>query len=148
MPPLGGGRDFLLLTRTLLFSGQQAPGEGGAWVLAARDKSTGALLAEIPLPGRGHRRPDELLGRGPTVHCGDCPRHEGSPTRARRAGGALTDWRRVESDWRPLGACSPCVCLIDRFDELKGEAVRIFNKHRSRIATRVPIRSLRTQTLS
>ena len=52
MPPLGGGRDFLLLTRTLLFSGQQAPGEGGAWVLAARDKSTGALLAEIPLPGR------------------------------------------------------------------------------------------------
>lgn len=52
LPPLGGGRDFLLLTRTLLFSAQQTPGEGGAWVLAARDKATGALLAEILLPGR------------------------------------------------------------------------------------------------
>ena len=52
LPPLGGGRDYLLLTRTLLFSGQQTPGQGGAWVLAARDKATGVLLAEIPLPGR------------------------------------------------------------------------------------------------
>ena len=52
LPPLGGGRDLLLLTSTLLFSGQQAPGEGGGWVLAARDKATGVLLAEIPLPGR------------------------------------------------------------------------------------------------
>ncbi len=52
LPPLGGGRDFLLLTRTLLFSAQQTPGESGAWVLAARDKATGALLTEIPLPGR------------------------------------------------------------------------------------------------
>jgi quinoprotein glucose dehydrogenase len=52
LPPLGGGRDFLLLTRTLLFSAQQTPGNGDAWVLAARDKATGELLTEIPLPGR------------------------------------------------------------------------------------------------
>ena len=52
LPPLGGGRDFLLLTRTLLFSAQQTPGSGDAWVLAARDKATGELLTEIPLPGR------------------------------------------------------------------------------------------------
>ncbi len=52
LPPVGGGRDFLLLTGTLLFSGQQTPGVDGAWVLAARDKATGEPLAEIPLPGR------------------------------------------------------------------------------------------------
>ena len=52
LPLLGDGRDFLLLTRTLLFSGQQTPGTDGAWVLAARDKATGEPLAEIPLPGR------------------------------------------------------------------------------------------------
>ena len=52
LPLLGSGRDFLLLTRTLLLSGQQTPGADGAWVLAARDKATGELLAEIPLPGR------------------------------------------------------------------------------------------------
>ena len=52
LPPLGGGRDFLLLTRTLLFSAQQTPGNGDVWVLAARDKATGELLTEIPLPGR------------------------------------------------------------------------------------------------
>ena len=52
LPLLGGGRDLLVLTRTLLFSGQQSPGADGAWVLAARDKATGELLAEIPLPGR------------------------------------------------------------------------------------------------
>ena len=52
LPPLGGGRDFLLVTATLLFSGQQTPGADGAWVLAARDKSSGELLAEVPLPGR------------------------------------------------------------------------------------------------
>ncbi len=52
LPPLGGGRDFLLVTATLLFSGQQTPGADGTWVLAARDKSSGELLAEVPLPGR------------------------------------------------------------------------------------------------
>ncbi len=52
LPPLGGGRDFLLVTATLLFSAQQTPGAGGAWVLAARDKTNGELLAEIPLSGR------------------------------------------------------------------------------------------------
>jgi hypothetical protein len=40
------------VTSTLLFSGQQSPGADGAWVLAARDKMTGQVLAEIPLPGR------------------------------------------------------------------------------------------------
>jgi quinoprotein glucose dehydrogenase len=30
LPLLGGGRDFLLLIRTLLFSGQQTPGVDGA----------------------------------------------------------------------------------------------------------------------
>jgi quinoprotein glucose dehydrogenase len=52
LPLLGGGRDFLLVTRTLLFSGQQSPGSDGTWVLAARDKTTGAVLTEISLPGR------------------------------------------------------------------------------------------------
>ena len=52
LPPLGGGRDFLLVTATLLFSAQQTPGADGTWVLAARDKASGELLAEIPLPGR------------------------------------------------------------------------------------------------
>ena len=52
LPPLGGGRDFLLVTATLLFSGQQAPSADGGWVLTARDKATGERLAEIPLPGR------------------------------------------------------------------------------------------------
>tara|TARA_B100002003_G_scaffold238217_1_gene256180 strand:+ start:5845 stop:7845 length:2001 start_codon:yes stop_codon:yes gene_type:complete len=52
LPALGGGRDFLLLTQTLLVSAQQTPGAGGDWVLAARDKATGAAVAEISLPGR------------------------------------------------------------------------------------------------
>ena len=52
LPPLGGGRDFLLLTRTLLLSAQQTPGAGGGWVLTARTKATGAVVAEVPLPGR------------------------------------------------------------------------------------------------
>ena len=52
LPLLGGGRDFLLVTTELLFSGQQTPGRDDTWVLAARDKASGELLAEIPLPGR------------------------------------------------------------------------------------------------
>ena len=52
LPALGGGRDFLLLTETLLFSAQQSLGQDDAWVLAARDKATGELVAEVPLPGR------------------------------------------------------------------------------------------------
>ena len=52
MPPLGGGRDFLLVTKTLLFSGQQSPTVDGNYVLAARDKATGDVVAEIPLPAR------------------------------------------------------------------------------------------------
>ena len=52
LPPLGSGRDFLLVTPTLLISAQQTPGAGGGWVLAGRDKATGDVVAEIPLPGR------------------------------------------------------------------------------------------------
>ena len=52
LPPLGGGRDLLLVTKTLLLSGQQTLGADDEWVLAARDKATGELLAEVPLTGR------------------------------------------------------------------------------------------------
>ena len=52
LPPLGGGRDFLLVTKTLLFSGQQSPTADGNYVLAARDKATGEVVAEILLPAR------------------------------------------------------------------------------------------------
>jgi quinoprotein glucose dehydrogenase len=41
-------RSGLLVTRTLLFSGE---GEGGRPVLRAHDKATGEILAEIALPG-------------------------------------------------------------------------------------------------
>jgi quinoprotein glucose dehydrogenase len=51
LPPLGQGRDLLLVTKTLLFGGQPGPGSGGQPVLTARNKKTGAVLAEIPLPG-------------------------------------------------------------------------------------------------
>jgi quinoprotein glucose dehydrogenase len=51
LPPLGLGRDLLLVTKTLLFGGQPGPGTAGRPVLVARDKRTGAVLAEIPLPG-------------------------------------------------------------------------------------------------
>jgi quinoprotein glucose dehydrogenase len=41
-------RAGLLATKTLLFAGE---GEGGSPVLRAHDKSSGAILAEIALPG-------------------------------------------------------------------------------------------------
>jgi quinoprotein glucose dehydrogenase len=51
LPQLGLGRDLLLVTKTLLFGGQPGPGTSGQPVLTARDKKTGAVLAEIALPG-------------------------------------------------------------------------------------------------
>jgi quinoprotein glucose dehydrogenase len=41
-------RAGLLATRTLLFAGE---GEGGSPILRAHDKASGAILAEIALPG-------------------------------------------------------------------------------------------------
>ena len=52
LPPLGSGRDQVLVTKTLLFSGQSTPNAEGEFVLVARDKLTGEVVAEVPLPGR------------------------------------------------------------------------------------------------
>lgn len=52
LPLLGSGRDFLLVTKTLLFAAQQSPDLRGEFVLAARNKATGEVIAEIPLPSR------------------------------------------------------------------------------------------------
>ena len=61
LPPLGGNRDLLLVTKTLLFSGQQQPNAEGSYLLTARDKTTGDVLAEIPLPGRAIGAPMSYL---------------------------------------------------------------------------------------
>ena len=52
LPDLGGGWDHLFLTKTLLIFGQSGPNHDNASVLVARDKATGAVIAEIVLPGR------------------------------------------------------------------------------------------------
>jgi quinoprotein glucose dehydrogenase len=44
----------LLVTKTLLFAGE---GYGGAPILRAYDKSTGAVVAELPLPGAASSKP-------------------------------------------------------------------------------------------
>ena len=64
LPALGGGRDFLLVTETLLFSGQQRPNAEGSYVLTARDKATGEVLAEVPLPGRAIGAPMSYMVEG------------------------------------------------------------------------------------
>ena len=64
LPPLGGGRDFLLVTETLLLSGQQQPDADGRYVLTARDKATGEVLAEVPLPGRAIGAPMSYMVEG------------------------------------------------------------------------------------
>ena len=64
LPSLGGGRDFLLVTETLLFSGQQRPDAEGFYVLTARDKATGEVLAEVPLPGRAIGAPMSYMVDG------------------------------------------------------------------------------------
>lgn len=64
LPPLGGNRDQLLVTQTLLFSGQQQPNVDGTYLLTARDKATGDVLAEIPLPGRAIGAPMSYMVGG------------------------------------------------------------------------------------
>jgi len=55
IPPTGRAtRPVTLVTKTLLFT---AEGWGGAPVLHARDKATGAILAEVALPGAVGGRP-------------------------------------------------------------------------------------------
>ncbi len=55
IPPTGKpSRATLLVTKTLLFAGE---GYGGAPILRAYDKATGAVAAEIPLPGAASSRP-------------------------------------------------------------------------------------------
>jgi quinoprotein glucose dehydrogenase len=54
----------LLVTKTLLFGGQPGPGTSGHPVLTARDKKTGAVLAEIPLPGSPIGAPMSYLVNG------------------------------------------------------------------------------------
>ncbi len=64
LPPLGSGRDHVLIAKTLLFSAQAGPNEDGDPVLVARDKATGEVLAEIPLPGRTLGAPVTYLHDG------------------------------------------------------------------------------------
>ena len=64
LPPLGSGRDQVLLTKTLLFSGQSAPNAEGEFLLVARDKLTGDVVAEVPLPGRAVGPPITYLFDG------------------------------------------------------------------------------------
>jgi hypothetical protein len=64
LPHLGLGRDLLLVTKTLLFGGQPGPGTEGRPVLVARDKLTGAVLAEITLPGSAIGAPMSYLVNG------------------------------------------------------------------------------------
>jgi quinoprotein glucose dehydrogenase len=53
LPPLGGdGFTGPLLTKTLLVHGQDGPDQEGGSRLVARDKRTGAVIGEVPLPGR------------------------------------------------------------------------------------------------
>ena len=53
LPALGGdGFTGPLLTKTLLIHGQDGPEEEGGYRLVARDKKTGEVVGEVPLPGR------------------------------------------------------------------------------------------------
>lgn len=52
LPPLGNGRDQILVTKTLLISAQTTANESGEYPLVARDKQTGATLAEVALPAQ------------------------------------------------------------------------------------------------
>jgi glucose dehydrogenase len=55
LPPTGkASRATLLVTKTLLFAGE---GYGGAPIMRAYDKATGAVVAELPLPGAASSKP-------------------------------------------------------------------------------------------
>ena len=64
LPPLGGGLDLVLVTKTLLLSAQPTPNESGFFPLVARDKLTGEVIAEIELPGRAIGPPVTYLFEG------------------------------------------------------------------------------------
>ena len=64
LPPLGGGLDLVLVTKTLLLSAQPTPNELGFFPLVARDKLTGEVIAEIELPGRAIGPPVTYLFEG------------------------------------------------------------------------------------
>jgi quinoprotein glucose dehydrogenase len=52
LPPLGNGWDQVLVTKTLLISAQRTPNEEGSYALVARDKRTGATIAQVSLPSQ------------------------------------------------------------------------------------------------
>jgi glucose dehydrogenase len=62
LPPTGKpSKALMLVTKTLLFA---AEGYGGAPILRAYDKRTGAVVAELPLPGVGSGKPMTYLLNG------------------------------------------------------------------------------------
>jgi glucose dehydrogenase len=62
IPPTGKpSRAVLLVTKTLLFAGE---GYGGAPILRAYDKATGAVVAELPLPGAATSKPMTYMLNG------------------------------------------------------------------------------------
>ena len=62
IPPTGkASRATLLVTKTLLFAGE---GYGGAPILRAYDKATGAVVAELPLPGAASSKPMTYMLNG------------------------------------------------------------------------------------
>ena len=54
----------MLVTETLLFSGQQRPDAQGSYLLTARDKATGEVLGEVRLPGRAIGAPMSYMVEG------------------------------------------------------------------------------------
>ncbi|MDA1372187.1 MAG: PQQ-binding-like beta-propeller repeat protein [Proteobacteria bacterium] len=64
LPPLGNGRDQVLITKSLLISAQTTPNEEGVYPLVARDKQTGATLAELGLPAQPIGPPVTYLNNG------------------------------------------------------------------------------------
>jgi glucose dehydrogenase len=62
IPPTGkASRATLLVTKTLLFAGE---GYNGAPVMRAYDKATGAVVAELPLPGAATAKPMTYMLNG------------------------------------------------------------------------------------
>lgn len=64
LPPLGNSWDQVLVTKTLLISAQRTPNEDGSYPLVARDKLTGATIAELALPAQPIGPPVTYLSNG------------------------------------------------------------------------------------
>lgn len=64
LPPLGNGRDQVLLTKTLLISAHNTPNENNEYSLIARDKLTGAPVADFALPDQSIGPPVTYLQDG------------------------------------------------------------------------------------